>query len=253
MKQLRGFWQQIPSTTISEILCNTDLDFVCLDTEHGVFNEETIFSCIQVITLSGKKAFIRVTEANKTLVRHYLDAGVDGIIFSTVEDERVSADHFHSEHNAFIDEINWINSYIDNIWKQTNFPNRGYGLTRDNFWGERARKEKPLVIAQMESVAGINQIGGFTTYFDYFLVGPYDLSSSLGCPGDFENKEFKKQIQNLKNTIGIEKMGYHIVKDIDNQITDLKDCGILAFSLDTLMLIDGVKKVEDILKVSELK
>ena len=34
-------WQQIPSATISEIMCK-GFDGVVLDTEHGSFNPETI-------------------------------------------------------------------------------------------------------------------------------------------------------------------------------------------------------------------
>ena len=47
-------WQQIPSPTISELLCKS-LDGVVLDTEHGCFNNETLYNCIQVITANDKK------------------------------------------------------------------------------------------------------------------------------------------------------------------------------------------------------
>jgi 4-hydroxy-2-oxoheptanedioate aldolase len=74
--------QTIPSPVISEILSDSKLDGVVLDTEHGCFNNETLYSCIQVITLSNKKCFVRLTDFNKQLVRMCLDAGVDGLIFS---------------------------------------------------------------------------------------------------------------------------------------------------------------------------
>jgi 2-keto-3-deoxy-L-rhamnonate aldolase RhmA len=258
-KKLRGFWQQIPSTTVSEILCHSDLDFVCLDTEHGVFNEETIFRCIQTITLSGKKVFIRVTEANKTLVRHYLDAGVDGLIFSTMEDcEYYKKDIYESsDHNDLIDELNFERSYSREVVNQCKFPSahgrRGYGLTRDNFWGEKPRKKDPLLIAQIESKLGAEQFHRFGYAFDYYLIGPYDLSSDLGIPGDFDNPIYKEKIQEIKDLVPAEKLGYHIVKDIAKQLPDLNECGILAFSMDTLMLINGIKEIEDIVAIDKIK
>jgi 2-dehydro-3-deoxyglucarate aldolase len=275
MKQLRGTWQQLPNTTVSEILCHSsDLDFVCLDTEHGVFNEETIFQCIQVIQLSGKKVFVRVTEPNKTLVRHYLDAGVDGIIFSTVHNKEIfntlpncsinGAPSASSDLKAALDyiitEINHENSQIQEIQNQTTFPHigkRGYGLTRDNFWGAKNRKEKPLIIAQIENTEGVYQLScnynEWSTIFDYFLIGPYDLSSSLGIPGDFSNSLYKDEINRIKGVVPKDKLGYHIVKDIEDQITDYGDVGLLALGMDTLMLLDGVHVLEDCLKVNSIK
>lgn len=44
---MKALWQQIPSVEITRIYCNTNFDAVVLDLEHGVFNNETLFSLIQ--------------------------------------------------------------------------------------------------------------------------------------------------------------------------------------------------------------
>ena len=88
--------QTISSTVISEILCKTNFDGVVLDTEHGCFNNENLYSCIQVITSMNKKCFVRVTDLNKRLIRMCLDAGVDGLIFSTVENINNARNGFSS-------------------------------------------------------------------------------------------------------------------------------------------------------------
>ena len=82
---MRLTWQQIASTVVSDILSRVDLDGVVLDTEHGCYSNETLFNCIQVVTGNKKKCFVRLTEVNATLIRLCLDAGADGLIFSTVE------------------------------------------------------------------------------------------------------------------------------------------------------------------------
>ena len=51
--------QTIPSTLISELFSNSKFDGVVLDTEHGNFNNETLYSCIQVITLYKKQCFAK--------------------------------------------------------------------------------------------------------------------------------------------------------------------------------------------------
>jgi 2-keto-3-deoxy-L-rhamnonate aldolase RhmA len=42
--------QTIPSPIISELLTYSNLDGIVLDTEHGYFNNETLYACIQIIT-----------------------------------------------------------------------------------------------------------------------------------------------------------------------------------------------------------
>ena len=85
---MRLLWQQISSTIISEIYAKSDFDGVVLDAEHGSFNNESLYSSIQIITGLGKKCFVRVTHLDKTLVRMCLDAACTGLIFSTVETQK---------------------------------------------------------------------------------------------------------------------------------------------------------------------
>jgi 2-keto-3-deoxy-L-rhamnonate aldolase RhmA len=230
-RQQKYLWQQIPNTTITEILCtNNGFDGVVLDNEHGVYSNENLFQCIQTASLCSKKVFVRLTEPDKTLVRLCLDSGVDGLVFSTIENE----------------------DQVKNILDQCLFPDqggrRGYGLTRDSFWGERSRKKDIRLVAQIETVEGVDWLSGKPcgmSIFDYFLIGPYDLSCSLGEPENFESKAFKSCIKKVENAVGKCKMGYHIVKDIKEYHNKLKDCGFLAYSLDTLMLIDSIKNMEE--------
>ncbi|MBD3248781.1 hypothetical protein GF336_01935 [Candidatus Woesearchaeota archaeon] len=229
---MKLLWQQIPSTTVSEILChNEKFDGVVLDTEHGVFSDETIFNCIQLITSKGKKCLVRLTELNKTRIRYCLDAGADGLIFSTVED---------------ID-------YAKGIFDQCRYPKfngkRGVGLVRENMWGEyEIEKKNPMIIAQIETKTGVENIEDISKIdFDYYMVGPYDMSASIGDAGNFNNPEFKELLHRLKQSVGEEKMGYHIVKDVEEQFKELSGCGFIAMSMDTLMLMENVKELEKIL------
>ena len=125
-------WQQIPSPLVTEIMCH-NFDGVVLDTEHGCFNNETLYSCIQVIKASKKRCFVRLTDINKTMIRYCLDAGVDGLIFSTIETEKQCTD------------------IIDYCFYSPK-GKRGLGLVRQNFWGEKELIQKdPIIIPQIET------------------------------------------------------------------------------------------------------
>ena len=168
-------WQQIPSTVVSDLLCNTGLDGVVLDAEHGFFNNETLYNCIQIITSLNKICLVRLTEPSKTLARACLDAGATGLIFSTIEtEEQCRAIHEISKFPPFGGK-------------------RGLGLVRQNKWGFGKTvlpSEKPILIAQIETVTGIENLQTIVSYnFDYYMIGPYDLSTSLGDPGNFSNSD----------------------------------------------------------------
>ena len=203
-------WQQIPSPIISEILCNNSLDGVVIDTEHSTFNLETLLSCIQVVTLCGKKCFVRLTEINKTMVRLCLDSGCTGLIFSTVES---------------LDQAELVKQY-------SLYPcqggKRGLGLVRQNSWGLKDLiSEKPILIAQIESVEGVKNIQSIwkdSEIFDYCMIGPYDLSASAGKPGDFESKAFKHLIEEVRSIVPEDRMAVHIPNNVEKELKKYENC-----------------------------
>ena len=181
---MRLAWQQIPSPLISEILCR-GMDGVVIDTEHGCYNNETLYACIQIITASGKKCFVRLTEINQTLIRICLDAGVTGLIFSTVETA----------------------TQAQEIHELCSFPKyggrRGLGLVRENEWGyAKLVNVPPIIIAQIETKKGVQNLEKIHRKgFDYYMIGPYDLSASLGKPAKFESKEYARALEKINNNI----------------------------------------------------
>ena len=218
-------WQQISSPVISEILANLECDGVVLDTEHGSFNNETLTSCIQVVTLSGKKCLVRLAEETVSMVRLCLDSGATGLIFSTVE----------------------THAQAEKIMQMCHYPSqrgtgrRGLGLVRQNKWGQRSlESEKPIVIAQIESKKGVDNIGQISSRnFDFYLVGPYDLSSSLSIPGNFEHELFQKYLNKLEAAVGKHKLGVHIPSNVKDEIEKYNEYGLKALGMDTTLLIEA--------------
>ena len=221
-------WQQIPSTIVSELLCQNNLAGVVIDTEHGCYNNETLYNCIQLITTYGKKCFVRLTEVNKTFIRFCLDAGANGIIFSTVETDQQARE----------------------IHQLCKFPmfggRRGLGLVRQNKWGNSALiNTPPIIIAQIETSDGIDNIKKIASHkFDYYMIGPYDLSASLGIAGKFDEKSYLDTIEKIRKIIPRKKMAVHIPTDVENQIKKYKNYGIIAVGMDTTILLNGYKELE---------
>jgi len=218
-------WQQIPSPIITEIVCKY-ADGVVLDTEHGCFNNESISACIQVATLAKKHCFVRLTEISNTLIRYCLDSGATGLIFSTVETE---------EQARLIKELSC-------------FPpngSRGLGLVRSNFWGEQSLlAEDPILIPQIETKAGVDNLEKIINFnFDYYLIGPYDLSLSLNMPGKFDNDQFLCYINRVKEKVPTAKMAVHIPNDVKRQIHKYEDYGLKCLGMDTIALLEINKEL----------
>jgi 2-dehydro-3-deoxyglucarate aldolase len=220
-------WQQIPSTQITEIMCE-GFDGVVIDTEHGCFNNENIFNSIQIIKLKGLNAFVRLTEISKTLARYCLDAGCDGLIFSTVETEEQ------------------CKQIIDYCYYPSK-GHRGLGLVRENLWGEKRvlTNRIPIIVPQIESKTGIDNIEIIKSYdFDFYLIGPYDLSLSLDVPGDFNSDIFKGAIKKMSSVIPNNKMAIHIPKDIDKwDLLDYSNYGMKCLGMDTTGILTYNKRI----------
>lgn len=217
-------WQQIPSPLVSEIMCY-NYDGVVLDTEHGCYNNETLYSCIQVIKASKKRCFVRLTEVSKTMIRYCLDAGVDGLIFSTIETEE--------QCQQIVDYC-----YYNPKGK------RGVGLVRQNFWGEKKLIQKsPIIIPQIETKLAVDNLTSILKYeFDYYLIGPYDLSLSLNVTGLFDNELFLCYINKIMDLIPYSKTAVHIPNDIENQIEKYKQCAIKCLGMDTIAILEYNKR-----------
>ena len=221
-------WQQIPSTIISEMLCE-DFDGVVLDTEHGCYGNEALYNCIQIITAKNKVCLVRLTEINKTLVRMCLDAGASGLIFSTVEDAVQAA------------EIKELCTYPKYGGK------RGLGLVRQNKWGYSTLVNKPpLIIAQIETKRAVHNLEEiYAQGLDHYMIGPYDLSASLGVTAEFSNPTFLEAIEKINSIVtDPSKMAVHIPTDVSKHIDKYSEYGIIAVGMDTTILLEGYKELK---------
>jgi len=210
---MKVLWQQIANTTVTEILCKTDFDGIVLDCEHGYFNNETLVNCIRIIVLNDKIPLVRL-KYDERLIQLCIDNGCYDIIISNAKE-------------------NIMFTY-------------SLGLVENNFWGNNIIECKKInFIAQIESLEGLKNLCSMCN-FNYYIIGMYDLSESLGCTGDFECDDFINAIKKFESKVPINKRGIHLVKDIEKNIVEYKDYGFIAYSLDTLFLLDGIKKVESI-------
>ena len=85
---------------------------------------------------------------------------------------------------------------------------RGVGLARAQGYGANFHEylqwqvNEPVVIVQIEHINAIEKLEEILTEpgVDGFIIGPYDLSCSMGIPGQFENDKFIEVMEHIRDT-----------------------------------------------------
>ena len=180
-----GTWQQIPHASISEILGQAGYDWVAVDMEHGSISTHQLPDLFRAIELGGTLPLARIAESKTKDCKQALDAGAGGIIAPMIE----SAHQLKKVRSAC-------------CWPPTG--NRGVGFSRANLFGKnfesyKEEAQSPLLIAQIEHINAVNNLKDILQVegLDAVIVGPYDLSASMGIPGDFDSQEFNDAMGNI--------------------------------------------------------
>ena len=196
-----GTWQQIQSIEISKILSHSKYDWIALDLEHGAFDNSFLNHAFDIITSNGCLPLARIKKPDKFEARFVLDYGAAGIIIPMIETRQ--------QLEEIVNEI---------IWPPGG--KRGVGFCNANGYGEHFNEyskeaNKPFIIAMIENKVALENIDDIlaTKNLDAIIIGPYDLSASLGVTGDFSNKKFLKYKNNIFKSCKKAKIpfGFHIV------------------------------------------
>tara|TARA_E500000178_G_C16935709_1_gene713907 strand:+ start:454 stop:1221 length:768 start_codon:yes stop_codon:yes gene_type:complete len=240
-----GSWVMMSDPMSIEIMALAGFEWLVLDLEHTSIDLHTAENLIRTIQANKMTALVRVSKNEEVIIKKILDMGADGIVVPMVCSKQ--------------DAIKAVN-----FSKYPPKGNRGVGLYRASGYGTKFKEykrwvdEELIIIAQIEHIDAVNNIEEIIKVdgIDGTLIGPYDLSSSMGYPGDFERKDVKDKIQKVLDKSKIHNIpsGFHIV-DTNPEKLQLKidqGCTFVAYGIDYFFLRDaavkGMNKIKDILK-----
>ena len=238
---LLGSWITLNNSSIAEIMAEAGFDWLCVDLEHTITDYAEAQLLIIAIQSKGLKAFVRVGENNARIIKRVLDAGADGIIVPSVNSAL--------EARKAVDAV-----------KYPPYGKRGVGLARAQNYGfgfEQYRDEKIKdikIIAQIEHINAIQELDAIiqTDGIDGTFIGPYDLSGSLGKPGQWDEPEVKEALRVYEETAMKYKkwVGFHVVppdyKLVEDKIA--KGYNFIAFGFDAIFLGTMVRNQLNLLK-----
>jgi len=182
-----GTWQQISNASISEILGQAGYDWVAVDMEHGSVSVAQLPDLFRAIELGGTLPLARIAESTPKNCKQALDAGAGGIIAPMIK----SAEELTIVRKAC-------------CWPPVG--TRGVGFSRANLFGKnfdsyKKEAQSPLLIAQIEHINAVNNLDKILQVdgLDAIIIGPYDLSASMGITGKFDTREFIEVMDSIIN------------------------------------------------------
>lgn len=237
-KLVVGSWLTIGDPAVAEIMAKMGFDWLVVDMEHSAITLQQTQQLVRVIELCGVVPLVRVGENNANIIKRVMDTGAHGVIVPMV----------NSREDA------------EKAVAAVKYPpqgTRGVGLARAQSYGigfdeyKQWNKSKSVVIVQIEHIEAIENLEEILEVagVDASIIGPYDLSGSLGRPGDFDCSEVKKAFKDYQNICKRlrKSMGLHVispdVKSLRKTIT--KGYKFVAYSLDTLFLQAGIGKFKE--------
>lgn len=185
-----GSFFECGSTAVIEMMGMTGLDYVVIDTEHGPFEAEGVGEFVCAAERHHLTPIARVKDISRPAILKLLDVGCKGLIIPQV----------HS-----LDDVKKVVEYgkYYPLGERGVAGERANGFTY-NMGGSlddwfRIANEETLLIPQCETVDCLNNIDSIVRLdgISGIFVGPYDLSTAMGIPGQFDSPDFLKAIQKV--------------------------------------------------------
>jgi len=193
----KGFHCSSSDLALYELAATSGIDYVWIDTEHAAVNMESVLRGMMVAQAHGVSVIVRVAQCDPVLAKPYLDNGADGIVFpmvNTAEEARLA--------------VAACRYPLAGV--------RGFGPQRANGYGAMKAADQiaygdqhVMPIIQIEHVDAVNNLDEILSVegVDYVVIGPMDLSASVGKIGRMDDPE----VSGMLDTI-FEKCRHYNVK-----------------------------------------
>ena len=202
-KKIFGAWVSYSEPSIAETFAKAGFDFLAIDMEHSTITLPQAQRIISACQSYGVSCLPRPVSHSNDYFKPLMESGSDGLLVQMVNN--------YSELKKIIDYV-----------KYPPIGNRSYGINRAQEYGFQFEKyvsswnDESSLIIQVESIDGVNNIESLleNDQVDGVMIGPYDISGSLGVPGQVNHS--KVIAASKKVILACEKYG----KSCGTQVAD---------------------------------
>lgn len=177
-EKIFGAWVSYAEPSITETFAKAGFDFLAIDMEHSTITLPEAKSIITVSQYHDVACLPRPVSHSNDYIKPLLEFGADGMLIQMVNNPED------------------VKKLIGNI-KYPPIGNRSYGVNRAQGYGfdfdsyiNRWNNDSIFMI-QIESIEGVKNIESILSYdeIDGVMIGPYDISGSLGVPGQLDHPD----------------------------------------------------------------
>lgn len=187
-EKLFGTWLQIPSAMHIEACAIAGFDYIIIDNEHGYYGSEASHDLVRACEAAGIAPFIRVPNAEASAISKALDAGAVGIFVPNVATaEQATMAVKYAKYGP--QGVRGVCPFVRAA---------RYDASADfDFYGRA--NEETVVCIMAEGADGIKNLPEILKVegIDIISVGPIDLSTSLGLPGQIEHPKVQAAIREI--------------------------------------------------------
>ena len=178
--KLGHFIVEFATPGIGHIMKNAGCEFVLFDLEHSGFGFETVKSAIRYFEAAGIAPIVRVPSKEYHHIARACDMGAEGIMLPMVGNAK--------EARAILDCMKYHPEGKRGV---------ALGVAHDAYTGGAVPKklaaanQKTTLFCQIETAEGVKNADAIAAVdgVDCLWVGHFDLSVSLGIPGEFDQSE----------------------------------------------------------------
>lgn len=184
-ERLLGTMVTLPNASAAEVLAAAGFDWLFIDAEHGALETADVLNILQAVD-RDVACIVRVPAPAEVPIKKMLDLGAHGIIAPRVDTAEQAAD-------------------VVRFARYAPEGSRGVGLARAHGYGARfeeyvrSANERVAVIVQAEHYRAVENIEAIVRVpgVDAVLLGPYDLSASLGKMGQVDDPAVVEAIEQV--------------------------------------------------------
>jgi 2-keto-3-deoxy-L-rhamnonate aldolase RhmA len=224
---------------VVRLAANAGLDFIFLDMEHGPLGLETTSTLCQFARAVGVTPLVRVASPTYEIMCPLLDAGAQGVILPrmrTAEDVREAVEC----------------CLYPPAGRRGIISAKGYCDYRRMDLAETLAQANSeiMILPQVELVEALDCLDDFLDVpgISGVLIGPSDLSISMGIPGDVDNPQEVAAIQRVIDGCRRRNLARAIAIFPHERLVRWRDAGInmLVAGSETYALIDAFKRIREL-------
>ncbi|MGI6149602.1 MAG: HpcH/HpaI aldolase family protein [Limnochordia bacterium] len=210
-------------------------DFVILDTEHGPVSIENMQNNVRAALVAGALPIIRVQDDSASSIGKALDIGAFGVQIPQVQTAQ--------EAQAAIRKAKFYPKGERGVCRFVRAAQ--YSALERSVYFQAANDT--LVILQLEGTEAIDNIDSILQVpdIDILFIGPYDLSQSLGIPGETSHPKVVEQMQFIVEKARSAGIVVGTFVDQLEAIQRWKDAGVqyISYSVDVGIFVEACKQI----------